>query len=80
MTTNPDPAAPQYRVDLSDIEALAARWAAKRDGRPMPPLDQAPRKSLIRVYTGAAALGAGANPAAARAAQEQADRLRAGLD
>ncbi|MFI9365987.1 hypothetical protein ACIG5E_33790 [Kitasatospora sp. NPDC053057] len=80
MTTSPDRAAPQYRADLSDLEPLAARWAARRDGRPMPPLDQATRQSLIRTLTEAAARGAALNPQAAQAAQARADELRAGLD
>lgn len=74
------PAEPQYRTDLRDLEPLAARWAAKRDGRPMPSLDQNSRRALIRTLTEAAARGAGANPAMARRAQARADELRAGLD
>ncbi|WBP91999.1 hypothetical protein [Kitasatospora cathayae] len=80
MPTSPDPAAPQYRANLSDLEPLAARWAAKRDGRPLPPLDQATRQALIRLYTEAAARGASINPEAAALAQAEADKLRAGLD
>ncbi|MET8624696.1 hypothetical protein ABZW30_13220 [Kitasatospora sp. NPDC004669] len=80
MTASPDQAAPQYRADLSDLEPLAARWAARRDGRPMPPLDQATRRSLIRILTEAAARGAALNPQAAQLAQTRADQLRAGLD
>jgi hypothetical protein len=72
--------APQYRATLTDLGPLAARWAARRDGRPMPPLDPATRQSLIRIYTEAAALGAGANPQAAALAQAEADKLRAGQD
>ncbi|MFJ6140520.1 hypothetical protein [Kitasatospora sp. NPDC092286] len=82
MTTSPSPdqAAPQHRADLRDLEPLAARWAAQRDGRPMPALDPASRQALIRILTEAAARGAAANPQAAHLAQERADQLRAGLD
>ncbi|MFF1908236.1 hypothetical protein [Kitasatospora sp. NPDC058218] len=82
MTTSPPPdqGTPQYRADLRDLEPLAARWAAQRDGRPVPPLDQAGRKALIRTLTEAAARGAALNPQAARLAQARADQLRAGLD
>ncbi|MEV4616936.1 hypothetical protein AB0K43_30725 [Kitasatospora sp. NPDC049258] len=79
-TNETTPAEPQYRANLSDLEPLAARWAARRDGRPMPPLDQAGRQALIRTLTEAAARGAAANPEAARLAQARADELRAGLD
>ncbi|MFE2727052.1 hypothetical protein [Kitasatospora sp. NPDC059327] len=74
------PAAPQHPTDLRDLEPLAARWAARRDGRPMPPLDQATRQALIRTLTEAAARSAAANPEMARRAQARADELRAGLD
>ncbi|MFD0567879.1 hypothetical protein ACFQ2M_42315 [Kitasatospora saccharophila] len=69
-----------YRVSLLDLEPLAARWAARREGRPLPPLDQATRQLLIRLHTGAAAHGAILNPEAAQLAQAEADQLRAGLD
>ncbi|MEU9044575.1 MULTISPECIES: hypothetical protein [unclassified Kitasatospora] len=71
---------PQRRADLRDLEPLAAQWAARRDGRPLPPLDPASRQALIRTLTEAAARGAAINPEAARLAQERADQLRAGLD
>ncbi|WP_371484820.1 hypothetical protein [Kitasatospora sp. NBC_00315] len=79
-TDESTPAEPQYRMDLRDLDPLAARWAARRDGRPMPPLDQAGRQTLIRTLTEAAARGADANPEMARLAQARADELRAGLD
>ncbi|MFC8455194.1 hypothetical protein [Kitasatospora sp. NPDC057223] len=72
-------AAPQYRANLSDLDTLAARWAARRDGRPMPPLDQTGRQALIRTLTEAAAQGAALDPEAAHLAQTRADQLRAGL-
>ncbi|MFJ7250122.1 hypothetical protein ACIQWA_36560 [Kitasatospora sp. NPDC098652] len=77
---DPAPADPRYRADLRDLEPLAVRWAAQRDGRPMPAPDPDSRKALIRILTEAAARGAAANPEAARLAQERADQLRAGLD
>ncbi|MGW2540694.1 hypothetical protein ACWC5I_07440 [Kitasatospora sp. NPDC001574] len=81
MTTPPpDQAAPRYQANLHDLEPLAARWAARRAGRPVPPLDQAGRRALIRTLTEAAARGAAAYPQAALLAQERADQLRAGLD
>ncbi|MFE2728360.1 hypothetical protein [Kitasatospora sp. NPDC059327] len=82
MTTSPPPdqATPRYRADLRDLEPLAARWAARRAGHPIPPLDQAGRQALIRTLTEATARGAAANPQAAHLAQERADQLRAGLD
>ncbi|MGW4694718.1 hypothetical protein ACWEO1_20325 [Kitasatospora cineracea] len=66
------------RANMCDLEPLAARWAARREGRPMPPLDPATRQSLIRLYTEAAARGAALNPEAAQLAQAEADKLRAG--
>ncbi|MFI5534496.1 hypothetical protein ACIA8O_38775 [Kitasatospora sp. NPDC051853] len=76
MTTTDQPG-PAYRADLTDLEPLAARWAARRDGRPLPPLDQDTRQALIRLYTEAAARGAALNPQAAQLAQVEADKLRA---